>query len=467
MSDFELELPSIYGDVGLEDAAPATTGHTPVLINQDPEQDEFDLPINTSIQLDIATIDSAGTINAAATFVYVNGVLAFNAGAFTAGFNGPVSASSNPQPDVLRIVIDPTTDFTSEELVEVRVVTEADDGSPLDTTYHFTTVDIAPPVLISAVAIDLQRVRVTFNESVKQTTAADPTSALDPADWQIDRFGDYLHPIVSAKVASVDPDATPGQANSVDLITDIPLTPGGTYQLTATALTDIAGNVIIAPDNVVQFLGWRPPVPEGRQFDLYKKIPALNRREDDTQDLLRFILCLQEVTDLLLYDIDKWIEILDPDTAPEAFVDAMLGDLGNPFAFDLSLTDKRRLAQILVAIYRSKGTGVGIIAVIRFFMGFDVTIDAFNLSAGTWILGDSELGATSILATDDSFLLYAFTVTVMHVLTDVERKQLRSIVDYMKPAHTHFVRLIEPEPVVIVDHWELGVSELGENTFLH
>ena len=29
-------------------------------------------------------------------------------------------------------------------------------------------------------------------------------------------------------------------------------------------------------------------------------------------------------------------------------------------------------------------------------------------------------------------------------LTDVQRHQLRNIVDYLKPAHTHFVDLIEP-----------------------
>ena len=31
----------------------------------------------------------------------------------------------------------------------------------------------------------------------------------------------------------------------------------------------------------------------------------------------------------------------------------------------------------------------------------------------------------------------------------------------------HFVDLVEPFPPVIPDHWELGLSDLGESTDLH
>jgi len=40
-------------------------------------------------------------------------------------------------------------------------------------------------------------------------------------------------------------------------------------------------------------------------------------------------------------------------------------------------------------------------------------------------------------------------------------------VNYMKPAHTHFVNLIEPLLPIVPDHWELGVSMLAEETRLH
>jgi hypothetical protein len=52
-------------------------------------------------------------------------------------------------------------------------------------------------------------------------------------------------------------------------------------------------------------------------------------------------------------------------------------------------------------------------------------------------------------------------------LTETERRQIRAIVDYLKPAHTHFVELIEPLPPPVYHHWELGISELGETTDLH
>lgn len=455
---YETELPGALFDALIEDAVPAIAGATPTLINLDPERAEDTIPRASPITLDIATLDATGTIDLATVRVYVGGVLAFNAGTFQAGFTGPASAYSNPQADVLRVIVDRTADFTSEQLVVVRVVAQAaGDAGILDDSYSFTVEDFAAPILVTVEAQDLQRVRCTFNEDV--TTSL----AILAANWRLDRFGDYLDPVVSAVVVSGEYVTS----RAVDLYTDIPLTPSGHYRMTAlTGLTDVHGNPVAA-DTFVDFTGWQPPIPDGREFDLYRKLPSLNRQEDTSLDLYRFTACLKEVAGLLLYDIDRFIEIIDPDTAPEAFVDAMLADLGNPFAFDLSLDDKRRLAQVLVDIYRLKGTSVGITAVIRFFLGLDVTVDAFNLSSGTWILGDSEVGVTSILGTDDSALLYSFTVTSIIALTVTQREQLTSIVEYMKPAHTHFVRLVEPAIITVLDHWELGLSELGETSFLH
>jgi phage tail-like protein len=68
-----------------------------------------------------------------------------------------------------------------------------------------------------------------------------------------------------------------------------------------------------------------------------------NRRDDHTGDLFRFIACLQEVTGLLLANVDRWPDIFDPERAPEAFVDLILRDLGNPFPFELDAMGKRRL----------------------------------------------------------------------------------------------------------------------------
>lgn len=67
----------------------------------------------------------------------------------------------------------------------------------------------------------------------------------------------------------------------------------------------------------------------------------------------------------------------------------------------------------------------------------------------------------------DRFARYAFNVQVDVPLSPTERRQIRAVVDYLKPAHTHFVDLIDLGPPPTFDHWELGISELGVSTDLH
>jgi phage tail-like protein len=244
-------------------------------------------------------------------------------------------------------------------------------------------------------------------------------------------------------------------SSAVDLLTDLPLTPGASYRL------DVDGIV----DGSAVFTGFVPPRPANRVFDLYRFLPELNRREDVTGDLRRFLACLQEVTDLVLHDIDGFTQILDPDVAPEPFLDLMLGELGDPFPFDLSVVDKRRLLNVLVAMYREKGTGSGIQNAIRFFLGLEVGLTTYAGEA--LILGESQLGDDWVLGPSGAFAAYAFEVIVPRELAAEERRRLRQIVEYMKPAHTHFARLVEPVIPEIVDHLELDLSELGETWQLH
>jgi phage tail-like protein len=195
-------------------------------------------------------------------------------------------------------------------------------------------------------------------------------------------------------------------------------------------------------------------------------LPRHNRRDDATGDLWKFIASLQEVTDLLLADVDRFSDIYDLERAPEAFLDLILHDLGNPFPFELDEAGKRRLAAVLVEMYRQKGTAIGIKNAIRFFLDIDIT--AITAFAGTaLVLGESELGVDWELGPSDRFARYAFDVEVDVVLTETQRSQIRAIVSFLKPAHTHFLNLIEPTAPPVFDHWELGVSELGAATELH
>lgn len=450
----ELELPAVYLDTVLMDPTPAR----PAVINRDPEPGETQVPLATLVALDITDVGPDG-IDTAATRVFVAGVLAFDGGAFQPGFDGPGSSATSPEPDTLRIVVDPVAPFASLQEVAVRVVTRTVGGAfSLDTTWTFRCEDLTAPRVVGAQARELKRVRVSFDEPVKQVDPTAGDDALNPARYSLVRIS---APAVDVAAVAVEPVTD----SAVDLLTDTELTPGASYRVVVHGVADPFGNVIAPPFDSAELTGFVPPRPARRRFDLYQLLPALNRREDDTGDLRRFLACLQEVTDLLVHDVDRFTDILDPDLAPEPFLDVMLLDLGNPFPFDLVAADKRRLLNVLVAVYREKGTAVGIKNAIRFFLGLEVEIVAYSGEA--LVLGESLLGENWILGPAGSFAAYSFEVVVPRALALEERRRLRAIVDYMKPAHTHLARIVEPEIPELIDHLELGLSELGETWVLH
>jgi len=71
-----------------------------------------------------------------------------------------------------------------------------------------------------------------------------------------------------------------------------------------------------------------------------------------------------------------------------------------------------------------------------------------------------------VLGPSDRYARYAFDVKVDRVLSDHQEERVRAIVNFMRPAHTRFVRLEMPQPPVTEKNWVLGVSELGVNTSL-
>jgi len=121
---------------------------------------------------------------------------------------------------------------------------------------------------------------------------------------------------------------------------------------------------------------------------------------------------------------------------------------------------------VLSEMYRQKGTALGIKNAVRFFLGIEIEAIT-GLAATALVLGVSELGVDWELGPSERFARYAFDVKVGRALTTKERKHLRAIVNYLKPAHTHFVNLIEPIAATVADHWELGVSEMETESVLH
>jgi phage tail-like protein len=391
-------------------------------------------------------------VNRASVHVWVDGVLAFDGGALPeigTAFAGPLAGATQTA-DTLRIVLHPVVPMASLATVSVRVTAQTVGGAAsLDEVYSFVVEDRTAPRVVGAQALSQKTLRLAFDESVLQPSGA--SFVLTPRGAPAVPLG-----VVTAAIDG-----------SVVLLTlDTEMTPDVVHEVVAVGVTDLFGNVVLGPYDRATFTGFRPARPPTRRFDLWQMLPKHNRRDDQTGDLFRFIACLQEVTDLLLADVDRWPDIFDLERAPEGFVDLILQDLGNPFPFELDAMGKRRLASVLVEMYRQKGTAKGIQNAIRFFLGIDISaITPFN--ADTLILGESELGLDWVLGPSDRFARYAFNVEVARILADRERRQLRAIVEYLKPAHTHFVDLVEPLPPILPDHWELGLSDLGETTDLH
>ena len=201
-----------------------------------------------------------------------------------------------------------------------------------------------------------------------------------------------------------------------------------------------------------------------RAFTLWQMLPAHVRRSDTRGDLRRFIACLQDVTDLLLAEQDRWLDILDLRWAPEPYLDLILADLGNPFPFALDVAGKRRLAATLAVMYRLKGTASGIELALRFFFNLAARVLPYTARAAR--LGRARLDRDFILGPSDRFARYAFDVEVDRMLTDEERRHVRWLVEYAKPGHTHLVRIREPVPPLASVWWRLGTGRIGRTTIL-
>jgi len=148
------------------------------------------------------------------------------------------------------------------------------------------------------------------------------------------------------------------------------------------------------------FTGFTPPKPQGRFFDLWRQvIPQKAREKDVTRALRRIVNCWQEVLDHLLYDLDLFPEQLgDPDKADIDVIRQMLRDMGNPFQdwTELELTEnqEKKLLRYLVAIYKLKGTDIGIESVVFFLLNKTVRVIPYAVEG--WSLGEDELGEAGI-----------------------------------------------------------------------
>lgn len=435
-----------------------------LIANRNPQPGEVQIPLAASIEFDF--IRTTGALPDADDFVIaVNDVVAFtgtqDGGDFQNGFTGDVF-DFVPDDATLRFALISPIAFAAGQVVTVDV--DVNDGDHVF-SWTFTAYDTIPPLLASVAAVNKDQIRVMFNEAVSMVSSAIEGDALNPDSYYIERLS---RPATTPAVLSVERVSS----TTVLLSTSFELTFGASYMLVVTGIEDEFDNEFLPPNNVANFVGWLPPFPAGRRFLLHDFVPAFTLAEDATDELRLFLGCLQDTTNLILHLADKWAEIIDPDYAPESFLDAMLADLGNPFTFELTTVDaKRKLAKLLVHIYQLKGTAKGIIDVVRFFLGVEISIEIFN--GRGWRLGYDKLSGPVVAQPNPAIIgpsggaLYSFRVNTGAVLTDTQREQITTIATYMKGAQEHLVGVRDatvppvPFPYLKLDFTKLGYSKIA------
>ncbi len=322
---------------------------------------------------------------------------------------------------------------------------------------------MADVVVVSATAVERKKVRVLFDQDVKQVSATLADDSLNPANYTFLRQN---QPVNTAQFLPVASSVVAIDTDLVEITVDDELSFGLDYRVEVRNVESVGADPMDALAFFADFTAFQPLVPATREFNYIDFFPKVLVGLDSTGDLQKWASIIQDCLDSFLAEMDLFTETMDIDKAPSKFLDMLLYDLGNPFNFDLSDLDKRRLARLLVSIYKQKGTEPGVQNMVRFFLGIEL-VDIVEHLEDCWSLGEAELGFDTILCAGSGFDRFSFDIIVDRTLTQFEKDSIRTIVDYMKPAHTHFVNLIEPASPLFVNHWELGLSDLGVTTVLH
>jgi phage tail-like protein len=235
---------------------------------------------------------------------------------------------------------------------------------------------VAAPLLDSALPLDGLRIRVTWDSEVKAEDAAESDDALNLSNYTIAASTVPAVPLVVTAVAPVYVGSTlvPEQ---FDLTLDWDQTPGASYSLAAANVVGVVGTTYTAPTPgtpTAPFTGFVPAAPAGRRFSLLGMVPQRNRSLDLSGDVQKLIACWQDPVTLLLSRVDRFAEITDIDRCSADCLDALLYDMGNPFPFVMTDIQKRKLLGVLEDVYKQKGTAIGIINTLRFFLGVEATI---------------------------------------------------------------------------------------------
>ena len=208
------------------------------------------------------------------------------------------------------------------------------------------------------------------------------------------------------------------------------------------------------------FVGYQPSKVVRGSLHLWDEVGTVHRQDDiGTGELLALFTALQEVLDRMIEDVDAFtLETMDIETIRRDFLPVLLWDLGNPFAFDLTPYEQRKLAGVLVGMYRQKGTCVGIVNAVRFFVGVELVgcskswADTWRLHGGSYpstvvpqggpykLDLNARLGPGTRTEIETFWLLHPTPGSI----TADQLAQIEAITDYMKPAAANYAGVRAP-----------------------
>jgi hypothetical protein len=232
-------------------------------------------------------------------------------------------------------------------------------------------------------------------------------------------------------------------------------------------------------------------------YKLSNDVPKLLLSADLEKLLSAFDISLSEILKYF-YGFNS---LLSPDTIKEI----LTGDLYNDWIDTLLLSNgielerdfpntvftydrKLKLLQFLPIIRKNRGCRTGIVSGVNTILGYPIQLKVFNtdgwllgvdgysnLGVNTslgasrgawWKIGYSRLGVdTCLRSIDYARPIYSFDVYVNIPLTVIVENEVKDVVNFLKPFHTHIRNVIQG----ITGSWQLGIEEfsrLGINTVL-